>query len=131
MNTRTILLSLCVTVGSAAMAQGTTQAVTPQATVDRGQLQHDAMVKELGLTPEQDQKLLVIEERHRQSAKELNRANLDTQARQERARVLRDNKDKEIQGILTAEQYKKFLEMRKQKRSDGVERVKEVKTHQE
>ncbi len=131
MNTRTILLSLCLVAGTAAMAQGTTQTTTPQATVDRAQAHHDALVKELGLTPEQDQKLLAIEERHRQSAKELNRANLDTPARQERARILRDNKDKEIQGILTAEQYQKYLDMRKQKRSDGVERVKEVKTHQE
>lgn len=90
------------------------------------------MVKELGLTPQQDAKMLQAEERYRHSAKELSAAGLDTQARQERARALRDGRDKEVQAILTAEQYQKFLAMRKEKRSDGLQRVQDAKpAHQE
>lgn len=132
MNTRSFLLALCVAASSAAVAQGGTTATTPQATVDRSRTQHDAMVKELGLTPEQDTKMLQAEERYRQSAKELSAAGLDTQARQERARALRDGRDKEVQAILTAEQYQTFLAMRKEKRSDSLQRVQEAKpAHQE
>lgn len=132
MNTRSFLLALCVAASSTALAQGGTTITTPQATVDRSRTQHDAMVKELGLTPEQDTKMLQSEERYRQSAKELNAAGLDTQARQERARALRDGRDKEIQAILSAEQYQKFLAMRKEKRSDGLQRVQEAQpAHQE
>lgn len=131
MNTRSFLLSLYVAASTAAVAQGTIQ-TTPTAVVDRSRTQHDAMVKELGLTPEQDAQMLQSEERYRQSAKELNAAGLDANVRQERARALRDARDKEVQGILTAEQYQKFLAMRKEKRSDGLQRVQEAKpAHQE
>ncbi|HRH38253.1 MAG TPA: hypothetical protein PK760_07905 [Flavobacteriales bacterium] len=131
MNTRSILLALCVTASSAMFAQTPVQVPPNSAVVDRGQAHHDNMVKELGLTPEQDQQLLQIEEQHKQSAKELNRANLDTKARSDAARALREKKEAAIRAMLTPEQVVKYENMMKSKKGNGMQQVKEQKVHQE
>lgn len=86
----------------------------------------EVMTKELGLTADQAAKVQVANERFAKNMAELKQAIPDTEARQARANVLRTSHDRELQQILTAEQYEKMLAMRNARTSAPAE--KEMKT---
>lgn len=127
MNTRTIALSLLVATASFASAQ---EAAPQATTVTRSESYRDKIIRELKLTPEQITKFDQIETAHRESARELNSSGLDPQASQERARSLRDDKDKQMKAMLTAEQYDKLVAIRKSKH-DATRDRQQAPGHQE
>lgn len=130
MKTRMIALALFAATASYAAAQG----AAPQATTVAQQSEsfRDKLIRELKLTPEQVAKYDQIEATHRENAKELNRAGLDTPARQERARILRDDKEKQLKLMLTPEQYDKLVAMRNTKHDATQERRQQMQGgHQE
>ncbi len=86
----------------------------------------EVMTKELGLTADQSAKVQVANERFAKNMAELKQAIPDAEARQARANVLRTSHDRELQQILTAEQYEKMLAMRHTRTAAPAE--KEMKT---
>lgn len=130
MNTRIIFLSLGLLAGTAALAQ---QAGTnPSDVNDRMHAQHSAMVKELGLTPEQDAKILAIEEQYRADAKVLSASKAETKQRHADALALREKKEAQMKAVLTPAQYERYTAMKKEKRSASMKEMKQAKpAHQE
>lgn len=132
MNTRHILLALCIAASSTVIAQGTVQPATQDNAAARMQARHDTLVKVLDLSPEQSEQLMQIEERRRQGAMELSKAGLDAPTRSERSRALREAREAEIKALLTEEQYRKYQAFLKEKRDATIQRQQQKKaTHQE
>lgn len=129
MNTRTIALALFTATASIAFAQDATQ---PATATPQTETHTQRLTRELGLTAEQATQLEAIDARHREQAKELNRANLDTQSLHERTRALRDKKEAQVKAVLTAEQYDKYVALRKTKHDGTQERNQQMQpAHQE
>lgn len=134
MNTRSITLALfTATATFAFLGTAKAQDAQPATTAPtHTETYVEKMTRELSLTPEQVTKFEEIDARHRNSAKELNRANLPTAQMQERARVLRDRKDSEMKAMLTAEQWDKLMAMRTRKQDGHAERLHDMQSgHQE
>ena len=80
------------------------------------------MVKELGLNDEQATQLAGINKDHAAAMDQLNKAGLEGEAKKARAQVLADKYDGRVKALLTAEQYEKFVVMRKAKRDAAMEK---------
>jgi protein CpxP len=76
---------------------------------------HDKMVKELGLTADQQTKMKALRENTRGQLQALrNNDQLTQEQKHEQARQIKEQTRSQMQAILTPEQQKKFAEMKKQ-----------------
>ncbi len=130
MNTRILLLSLGLFAGTVALAQRA--GANPSDVNDRMHAQHTAMVKELRLTPEQDAKILAIEEQYRSDAKVLSASKAETKERHASAVALREQKEAKMKAVLTAAQYERYIALKKEKRGVSMHELKQAQPgHQE
>ncbi|MEO8590865.1 MAG: hypothetical protein ABI432_15925 [Flavobacteriales bacterium] len=137
MKTKLIALALCTAAATTGLyAQQSTTAAT-QATIQQPQAGDKAvqrtadMVTELGLTAEQTPKVEAINGRYAKSMSDLKAAGLDEQAQKVRASALRDGRDHDLKGVLTAEQYEKMLTLRKEKKAEGMQQKQNAVQHTE
>ncbi|HRD52767.1 MAG TPA: hypothetical protein PKY96_08975 [Flavobacteriales bacterium] len=92
------------------------------------------MAKELGLTEQQIEDLNRIDREHGERMKELNRQNLEQQAKRAKTIEMRDKKQAEIQKAMTAEQWAKWQQMKQAQRDASMKAREEHKAkpvHQE
>jgi|GEM_PF-1357142 len=93
---------------------------TPRAAVRAGK---EAMDAELKLTPDQKTKMDAIRKKYMEKTRDL-KAN-EREERRKEVMALYDQRDAEIKGVLTEEQYQKFLEFRKKRKEEVKERMQE------
>lgn len=94
------------------------------------------MAKELGLSEKQVSDLNLLDHEHGEKMKELNRQNLETQAKRARITELRDAKQADIQKVMSPEQWAKWQAMRQAQRDASLKareerRAKTTPVHQE
>ncbi len=133
-----ILITLALVSGSAAIAQEPTKPVTEQQSAVTPVLPPRAtpqtMAKELGLTDAQVEDLNRIDREYGDRFLELNRQNLEQQAKRARTTELRDQKQAEIQKAMTAEQWALWQQMKQAQRDASLKAREERKAkpaHQE
>ncbi len=89
---------------------------------------HPDMAVELGLTAEQITKASEVNLTFARAAAQLKQAGLKDEASLERLRILRSNRDAELQQVLTPEQFEKMIAIRQQRKDeDAVPAPQEVK----
>ncbi len=76
------------------------------------------MTKELGLSADQTAKVADINQRYATALGEVKESTAERDAKREQAKGMRDRRDQELKQVLTAEQYAKMLELRKQKQGE-------------
>jgi len=99
------------------------QKATPE---ERADLITQEMVKELALTPEQTTQAEQLNKDQAAALAQLQQAGLETEAKKARAQVLREKYDNRMKSVLTAEQYEKFVAMRKAKRDAAMQKRQQV-----
>lgn len=139
MMNRALTLTLALAAFTCAQAQESTkpaneapaQAVAP---VLPAKATPQLMAKELGLTEQQIEDLNRIDREHGERMKELNRQNLEQQAKRAKTIEMRDKKQAEIQKAMTAEQWAKWQQMKQAQRDASIKAREEHKAkpvHQE
>ena len=137
MKTKLIALALFSAAATSSLyAQQTSKAsaasaTTVQSAEMRAEERTEQMTTELGLNAEQTTKVEAINARFAKSMTELRAAGLDDTARKARASALRDGRDHDLKGVLTAEQYEKMLTLRKEKKAEGMQRKQATMQHAE
>jgi Spy/CpxP family protein refolding chaperone len=84
------------------------------------------MVKELALIPEQTTQVEQLNKDQAAALAQLQQAGLEPEAKKARAQVLREKYDNRMKSVLTAEQYEKFVAMRKAKRDAAMQKRQQV-----
>ncbi|MBK8226688.1 MAG: hypothetical protein IPK70_05880 [Flavobacteriales bacterium] len=132
------LLALALGFGSAAKAQEPTKPVTEQqptvAPVLPPRATPQTMAKELGLTDAQVEDLNRVDREYGDRYLELNRQNLEQQAKRARTIELREKKQADIQKAMTAEQWAQWQQMKQAQRDASLKAREERKAkpaHQE
>lgn len=78
----------------------------------------DAALSELNLTADQESKIQQINQKFRKAGQELRRdQSVSVEDKKQRAKELRKEQMGEIKSVLSKEQYDKYIEMKKEKRS--------------
>ncbi|MFZ1692983.1 MAG: hypothetical protein WAT74_07300 [Flavobacteriales bacterium] len=139
MMNRALTLTLALAAFTCAQAQESTKPATEApaqavAPVLPAKATPQLMAKELGLSEQQIEDLNRIDREHADRMKELNRQNLDQQAKRAKTIEMRDKKQAEIQKAMTAEQWAKWQQMRQTQRDASVKARDEHKAkpvHQE
>jgi hypothetical protein len=133
-----ILLTLALGFGIAAIAQEPTKPLTEQqpavTPVPPPRANPQTMAKELGLTDTQVEDLNRIDREYGDRYLELNRQNLEQQAKRARTIELRDKKQADIQKAMTAEQWALWQQMKQAQRDASLKAREERKAkpvHQE
>lgn len=78
---------------------------------------------ELKLTPDQKTKMDAIRKKYMEKTRDI-KAN-EREERRKQVLALYDERDAEIKGVLTEEQYKKFVEFREKRRAEMKDRMQE------
>ena len=136
MITRTLLLAAFAAFALQATAQDTPAppAQEPAAAAMPLGTKPQDVAKELGLSEKQVADLQLIDHEHGEKMKEMNRQNLETQAKRARVTELRDKKQADMQKVMTPEQWAKWLEMKQAQRDASAkqrETLKKKSEHQE
>lgn len=130
---RLTFLSLLLCAGLAASAQDGAQAPAAQKPAVSAmplRATPQSMAEELGLSPEQVERLDAIDRQHQDLIREMQRQNLDPQAKRTRTTELRDRKQAEIKAVMTAEQWAQWLQMKQQQRDASLRQYEEQRKQQ-
>ncbi len=116
----TLVVAAGLLLSSHVLAQQGPSHSTPE---DRAKMMTDRMKEKLSLTDEQYQSVydLNLKYAKKQQALMQNRQQ-ERQEATEKAKALKDSKDGELKGMLTADQYKQYTEDMNQMRSHGPQR---------
>ncbi|MBL7951480.1 MAG: hypothetical protein JNM62_07140 [Flavobacteriales bacterium] len=91
-------------------------AVMEQRANERAEKRTATMAQELGLNAGQTEEVKMINERFAKEVAQLKQAGGNEEARKARLKILKDTRDRDLQSVLTAEQFNKMLELRKAKK---------------
>ena len=128
---RTLFSTLALTMAMGLMAQDADMdGKGKKSPEERAKNRTEVMTKELGLTPEQIAKVNTVNITHARGVDDL-KGMTDDMVKKERSKALRDKRDCDLKGILTAEQFAKMESLREKKKA--VEKDKKVgkKAHNE
>ncbi len=128
---RTLFSTLALTMAMGLMAQDADMdGKGKKSPEERAKNRTEMMTKELGLTPEQIAKVNTVNITHARGVDDL-KGMTDDKVKKERSKALRDKRDSDLKGILTAEQFAKMESLREKKKA--VEKDKKVgkKAHNE
>jgi len=128
---RTLFSTLALTMAMGLMAQDADMdGKGKKSPEERAKNRTEVMTKELGLTPEQIAKVNTVNITHARGVDDL-KGMMDDKVKKERSKALRDKRDSDLKGILTAEQFAKMESLREKKKA--VEKDKKVgkKAHNE
>lgn len=89
---------------------------------DHADKRTDAMTEDLGLNEDQTNRVHTINGTFAASVAKLRSADQDADANKEQMKKLREQRDSELKGVLTADQYTKMMEQRKSKNLEGLQR---------
>lgn len=116
---RTLLMTLALAIGLGTMAQSGD--ADKKSVAERAADKTAEMTKQLGLTTEQSAKVGEINKRHFQGMADIRKLT-DERARNNRERILKENRDKSLQTVLTPEQYEKLMKIRAEKKEEKKEK---------
>jgi Spy/CpxP family protein refolding chaperone len=77
------------------------------------------MTEQLGLSADQQAKVATINGTYAASLAKVQQAGLDDDARKERMKAMRQDRDRELKAVLTPEQYNTMLQLRKEKNAES------------
>jgi periplasmic protein CpxP/Spy len=127
---RTLFTTLALAAGMSLLAQDADLddkgKKTPE---ERAQHRTEVMTKQLGLNAEQIAKVNTIHITFARAMSEVKEMQ-DQEARKNRAKALRDKRDNDLKGVLSAEQFSKMLAERDKKKEDAKGK-KDKKVHNE
>lgn len=118
-NVRTVIAAFAVLFAVAGtQAQELKKAAPARANMKAAKESMDA---ELQLTPEQKTKMDALRKKYAEKTRDLREVERDK--RREQIMALQEERDAEVKTILTDEQYKKFVEVRKKRKEEAKERM--------
>ena len=79
----------------------------------------EEMTEQLGLSADQQAKVATINGTYAASLAKVQQAGLDDEARKERMKAMRQDRDKELKAVLTPKQYDTMLTLRKEKHAES------------
>lgn len=126
---RTLLTTLALTIGMSLMAQDADMDNDKKTPEERAQHKTEVMTKELGLNAEQIAKVNTININFMRAMSDVKQIP-DGETKKNRSSALKEKRDADLKGVLTAEQYAKLLELRAKKDADK-EKKGDKKTHNE
>lgn len=102
--------------------KGNDPAKLQERAADRAEKRTDAMTEDLGLNEDQTNRVQTINGTFAASVAKLKNTDQDAAGNKEQMKKLREQRDLELKGVLTAEQYTKMMEQRKAKQAEGLQR---------
>jgi hypothetical protein len=95
----------------------------PEKMAERADERADAltqeMTTELGLSEDQQAKVATINSTYAASMAKLQQAGMDDEARKEKMKAMRQDRDKELKAVLSQKQYDTMMSLRKQKHAES------------
>ncbi|MBK9760736.1 MAG: hypothetical protein IPO90_12370 [Flavobacteriales bacterium] len=128
---RTLFSTLALTMAMGLMAQDADMdGKGKKSPEERAKNRTEIMTKELGLTPEQIAKVNTVNITHARGVDDL-KGMTDDKVKKERSKALRDKRDSDLKGILTAEQFAKMESLREKKKAVAKDKKVGKKAHNE
>ena len=127
---RTFLTTLALAAGMSLMAQDADMDNDKKTPEERAKHRTEMMTKELGLNPEQIAKVNTINLNFTRAMGDVKDIK-DDNIRKGRSEALKNKRDTDLQGVLTADQVTKMKELREKKRDEHKDKKDEKKAHKE
>ena len=128
---RTLFSTLALTVAMSLMAQDAdTDDKGKKSPEERAKHRTEVMTKELGLSPEQIARVNTVNITYARGLGDV-KDMTDASVKKERAKALRDKRDGDLKGILTAEQFTKMESLREKKKAVQKDKKVGKKAHNE